>query len=143
VPIGQLTLLDWSRNATPDLWPTALEELRGLDHQGRRWIVCGDLCGPRWDNGIMHERIGADAVYLGDANGLVACGQFARNVALGARDAGLPLSRVVVCHHIREVSEALRRLVAPGDSVLVAGSRHLNLVPLVENLERNHAAKAA
>lgn len=143
VPAGKITLLDWSGNATPDLWPTALEELRGLDQKGRSWIVCGDLCSPQWDHGIMHERIGADAVYIGNANGLVACGQFARNMALGARHAGLPPSRVVACRHLREATNAVQRWMVPGDRVLVAGSRHLNMVPLVENLERNQAAKAA
>ncbi|MBN1851119.1 MAG: hypothetical protein JW829_00285 [Pirellulales bacterium] len=143
VPIGPCMLLDWSRNATADLWSRALEELRGLDMHGRRWIVCGDLCSLQWDHGAMHRRIGTDAVRLGNASGLVACGQFAHLVILGAQGAGLSPARTIACRHIRQAIDFLRYHLAAGDSLLVAGSRHLNIVPVVEYFEQHHRTQAA
>ena len=135
-----VTVLDWSQDATVDRWSSALEELRGFPTHHRRWVALGDLCGPRWDTGAMHRKLGLDTVSMGAADGVVACGQFARDVALGARDAGLSISQAVACRTVTEAIVGAERLLTPGDILLVAGSRHLNMMLLVAAIEKRRAA---
>ncbi len=140
---GQHTVLDVSRYASPDMLTTALFELRGTHAVGRRAIVCGDLCSPRWDSGDLHAHWGLQAAAVGDAEYLIACGRFSREVATGAREGGLSATAVVACRSVSEGIAELRTRLTSGDTLLVVGSRHLAMSPVVRMVLTSHHAPLA
>ncbi len=135
-------VLDAARHATPDMLTDALMELRGLKATGRRWVVAGDLCSPRWDSGDVHRQLGAQAVVAGGVDRLVACGRFAPQIAEGACEVGLRESHAEACPRIVDAIHVLRAELLPGDVVLTLGSRHLAMTPIVRLLSSNTAAAA-
>ena len=60
-------------------------------------------------------------VRRGAAELLVSCGISGREVGIGARDAGLALSSVVVCHKPQAGGQVVASRLAPGDTVLLLG----------------------
>jgi len=79
----------------------ALEILRGFRATGRRVVLCNtSMLTPGRQNGrSLVEKGGAQAV--------VSCGVHGRDLAIGARDAGLDLASVVVCPDVKAACEAL------------------------------------
>jgi UDP-N-acetylmuramoyl-tripeptide--D-alanyl-D-alanine ligase len=81
----------------------------------------------------FHEEAGRQAVRLGwDA--LAAVGPLARDIARGARAAGMAPERVREWGSSAEAAEALPDLLCPGDLVLVKGSRGVRLETIVARL---------
>ena len=135
-----VAVLDWSESASVDRWRDALKELRAFNTSGRRWVAVGDLCGPRWDTGAMHRQVGADAVAIGDATGVLGCGQFATEIAGGACNAGANAENAVACGSIPIAIATVHAKTRRGDVLLVAGSRHLNMRLLIDAMSRKKAA---
>jgi len=93
----------------------ALEILQGFRATGRRVVLCNtSALTPGRQNG-------RSLVEKGDAQAVVSCGPHARDLAIGARDAGLDLASVVVCRDVKSACEALVNQLAPGDTVLLWG----------------------
>lgn len=125
-----LTILDDTYNASPPAMLAALEVLAGLP--GRPVAVLGEMLelGPLHD--AAHREVGAGAARV--AAELVVVGPGAAGIADGAAAAGLEASRI---HRVadREAAIAvLRRVVRPGDAVLVKASRGAALESIVEAL---------
>ena len=131
------TLLDCCQNASPDMMQQAFRELQKYPTTGKRWVVCGDYCSQRWDDGVMHRQLGSQAITDGSADRVIGCGQFGREIAIGARDAGMPMSSVTVCRQVHEAVQFLKRNLSAGDAVLVAGTRHMNMLPLIEAIQQS------
>ncbi|HEY2827529.1 MAG TPA: UDP-N-acetylmuramoyl-tripeptide--D-alanyl-D-alanine ligase, partial [Pirellulales bacterium] len=82
-------LIDDSYNASPSAMRAALELLREVEAPGERVVVCGDMkelgeTGRHW-----HRKIGEEVVTRCGADRLIACGDFAADVVLAAREAGM------------------------------------------------------
>lgn len=126
-----VTLLDDCYNANPASMSAALATLAGLAGPGRRAVaVLGDMLELGALEGEAHRALGEEAARSGVA-ALAAFGPRARATAEAARAAGLD------AFHTEDV-EALvrwaRATVAPGDVLLVKGSRGMKLERLVEAL---------
>ncbi len=121
----------------------ALELLRNFESPGRRIVVCGDMRELGEASHEFHRRLGDEVVTLCGADLLVACGQHAQEVAAGARLAGMSPTRVMACRSPEETIPLLRQTIAPGDVVLVKGSRALAMERLVSALESRSLARAA
>ena len=93
----------------------ALELLRGFRATGRRVVFCDTSCL------IAGRQLGSEMVESGSANVLVSCGKHGRDLAIGARDAGLDLTSVIVCKDSHAASEVLACRLIPGDTVLLWG----------------------
>ena len=96
-----------------------LEQFRDLDVPGRRIVVCADLPNSESGSADWHREIGAAIVRISEADLLVACGQSACDLVVGARDAGMPLSRAIACRHPDEALPILDASVVCGDVVLL------------------------
>ena len=125
---GEVTVVDDSYNASPAAVAAALELLRGAG--GRRIAVIGDMRELGTLSDAAHEDAGRDAARSVDV--LVGVGELAVRMVESARAAGLTNA-----HHASDAAEALvilRRLMRPGDTVLVKGSRAIGLDALADAL---------
>ncbi|MCS7038845.1 MAG: UDP-N-acetylmuramoyl-tripeptide--D-alanyl-D-alanine ligase [Anaerolineae bacterium] len=124
------TLIDDTYNASPPSTIAALNLLADL--QGRRIAVLGDMLelGSYAETG--HRLVGGRAAAVVDE--LVTVGTLARWIADEAARLGLPAARI---HPVADADAAfavLQELIAPGDFVLIKGSRALGLEHLVQRL---------
>ncbi|MEK7860615.1 MAG: UDP-N-acetylmuramoylalanyl-D-glutamate--2,6-diaminopimelate ligase, partial [Chloroflexota bacterium] len=85
-----------------------------------------------------HEDVGRDAA--GSADVLIGVGELAETIVRSAREAGM-----AGAHHAGDAAEALvllRRLMRPGDTVLVKGSRAIGLDAVADALAPASGAAA-
>ncbi len=129
------TVIDDSYNASPAATRAALRvlgELRGT----RRIAVLGDMLELGTLSADAHESVGREAARGCDL--LIGVGELAATIVGAARREGLVLG-----YRAQDGAEALvllRRLVRPGDTVLVKGSRALALDELADALVAPTAA---
>jgi len=128
------TIINDAYNASPMAMTAALELLRDFDARGRRIVVCGDMNELGEEASELHRRLGDQMVSLCGADLLFACGQHAPYVVAGARAAGMPAARSILCAAAEDALPRLAQTVIPGDVVLVKGSRTLEMERIVEAL---------
>ena len=128
------TLLHDCDDVTFESVRAALEHLRDYDVPGRRVVVCGDVAGIPALGNDAYRRIGEDIVTVCGADLLIACGHSSREVILGARDAGMPLTRAIACRRPDESLPILDASLAPGDAVLVKDSQDRHMSCVIEAL---------
>ena len=124
------TLIDDTYNAAPDSTIAALNLLD--DMPGTRIAVLGDMLelGTYTQEGHVRVARRASAV----SNRLVVVGTLGRLIGEEALRAGMPPGRVFFAADNAQVVEYLKRLLKPGDHVLVKGSRGLHMEEIVEGL---------
>ena len=131
---GDIRLVDDTYNANPESMAAAVDTLTRM-RGGRRTIaVLGDMLelGPQSEQ--LHRDIGKA---VGDAgiDRLFATGSFAAAVAEGARDGGMGGDRIFIGTKIA-IIDRLAHQLAPGDLVLVKGSRGMAMEQVVEAISR-------
>jgi UDP-N-acetylmuramoyl-tripeptide--D-alanyl-D-alanine ligase len=102
-------------NANPISMRAALDHLRSMEVSGRRLAVLGDMYELGPDAALYHRELGAHARDLG-IGPIVGVGELARDYA---PDHWAP--------HAETAVPILEGLLAPGDAVLVKGSRAVGL----------------
>jgi UDP-N-acetylmuramoyl-tripeptide--D-alanyl-D-alanine ligase len=123
---GDIVVVNDCYNANPMSMRAALDDL-AASAPGRRVAVLGDMLelGPEEDR--FHAEIGAHAREAG-VDVLVAVGPRAAHFADGYGD-------VVALPDAQAAAAAVRALLAPGDTVLVKGSRGVGLEVIARTLE--------
>jgi UDP-N-acetylmuramoyl-tripeptide--D-alanyl-D-alanine ligase len=124
-------VLDDCYNSSPVALEAAVVAL-GLVPGLRRIAVVGDMLelgetGPR-----LHREAGRGLA--GRVDVVVGIGPLAQEIVLGAREAGLPAAALVHFADAASASEAVARLVTPGDAVLVKASRGMRLEQVIDAL---------
>jgi len=127
--IHGVQFLDDSYNANPDSMKAALRTLVELDADGRKIAVLGEMreLGDKSESG--HREVGETAAAL-KVDHLIAIGNVAATMADAAKRAGLQNSSVVAS--TAEAAELLAELAAPGDLVLIKGSRLARTEQVIE-----------
>jgi len=120
----------------------ALELLRGFRAAGRRVVLCDTLSLTAGSQSEDRE-LGHALVEEAGAEVLITCGTTGRDVAVGARDAGLNLASVVVCREATGACGVLADLLAPGDTILLLGIQQSVCDQLVETLNKRSSPKVA
>ena len=130
--LGGVTVMDDSYNANPDSLRAALTWLSEAPAAGRRWAALGDMLELGEAGPDLHRAAGEAAAALG-LDGLVATGPLSRELVAGARAAGLASAR----HHdtIDALAADLAAALAPGDLLLVKGSRGMAMEGVLDALE--------
>lgn len=127
-----VTLLDDCYNANPSSMSAALATLAELAARsgGRPLAVLGDMLelGPAAEE--AHRALGAEAARVVKALG--AFGPSSGRLAEGARAAGLPAADLFQGEDVAALSAWVRGRLAPGDVLLVKGSRGMRLERVVE-----------
>jgi UDP-N-acetylmuramoyl-tripeptide--D-alanyl-D-alanine ligase len=135
--IGGVQFLDDSYNANPDSMKAALRTLVELDADGKRIAVLGEMheLGDESERG--HREVGETAAAL-NIDQLIVIGSVAAAIANAARHAGLENTTVV--NSTSEAAEVLSQIAAPGDLVLVKGSRAARTERVIEAIRNPHSA---
>ena len=121
------TVIDDCYNAAPDSMRAALALLIDTPAQ-RRWAVLGDM-RELGDAAVeQHHELGCWVGKLGLA-GLVTVGELGRHIGEGAHEAGL--KTVTEAPDNATAAADLKARLAPGDAVLVKGSRAMLMEEIV------------
>jgi len=132
--IGGIQFIDDSYNANPDSMKAALRTLMELDSDGRRIAVLGEMgeLGAESEHG--HREVG-EAAAAQRIDELIAVGsKGATTIARAAEKAGLKNSVAVGSQE--EAAELLEKSAAPGDLVLVKGSRAARMEGVLEEFAK-------
>jgi UDP-N-acetylmuramoyl-tripeptide--D-alanyl-D-alanine ligase len=128
--------LDDSYNANPDSMKAALHTLVELDADGKRIAVLGEMreLGSESEHG--HREVGETAAAL-KLDHLITIGNIAATIAQAAEHAGLEKS--VAVQSTLEAAELLSEIAAPGDLVLIKGSRAARTEEVIERFRLHHS----
>ena len=124
-------VLDDSYNANADSMLAALETLHDLPCSGRRIAVLGDMAELGPHTAEAHREIGQRSAELG-VDRLVTVGKFAHETAQAAEAAGL--KDVSEFADVPSAAAAVKKIVKPGDVVLLKASRATGLEKVGEAL---------
>jgi len=131
---GEILLIDESYNANPASMAATLKSLGEEREIVRRIAVLGPMreLGPH--SADLHAAL-APAVLAAQVNRLILIGDEMRPLdeALGDR---VPVDRV---DSVEEATDSLRRMIRPGDAVLVKASNSVGLAKLVESMAKEPA----
>jgi UDP-N-acetylmuramoyl-tripeptide--D-alanyl-D-alanine ligase len=128
--VGGVQFLDDSYNANPDSMKAALHTLVELDSDGKRIAVLGEMRELGGESEHGHREVGEIAAAL-KIDHLIVIGETAVAIADGATRAGLQNTAVV--SSTSEAADLLHDIVAPGDLVLIKGSRAARTEEVIEH----------
>jgi UDP-N-acetylmuramoyl-tripeptide--D-alanyl-D-alanine ligase len=134
--IGGVHFLDDSYNANPDSMKAALRTLVELDTEGKRIAVLGEMRELGAESERGHRQVGETAASLA-VDQLITIGDVAEAIAEGARAAGM--SNVSSVPSTREAADFLGEIAAPGDLVLIKGSRAAKTEEVIEQFRSRHS----
>ena len=129
-----VNLLNDCYNANPGSMAMALSTLMELRDRGRAAAALGDMLELGLGAAADHRALGRLAARLG-LDLLVIYGKLRQEVADGAVEAGLAPDRIFPVESRAEGARILRELLAPGDWLLVKGSRSMHMEGLIDRLE--------
>ena len=129
---GGLAVIDDSYNSSPDAAKSSLSVLCGSQAEGKKVAVLADMLELGAFSRQGHFEVGAFAAESG-IDALVTVGTEARAIAEGARSVRPELS-CTVCESNVEALAVLKKMLAPGDTVLVKGSRGMKTDEIVRGL---------
>jgi UDP-N-acetylmuramoyl-tripeptide--D-alanyl-D-alanine ligase len=128
-------VVDDSYNASPAATMAALHALAATPAAGRRIAVLGDMLELGYSSQELHRACGRAAADAG-VDVLVAIGgNDADALAAGAREGGLAGDRIHRFTDSHQAADAIAALIAPGDLVLVKGSRGTRTDLVVDRLK--------
>ena len=153
---GDITIIDDAYNASPVSMKAAIEALSGAE--GRKICVLGNMYELGDDSRQMHYDVGRFAAEKG-VDVLFVCGDLAEDIAKGALGISLkadlkeslrdeytevmmtsPDSAVVPVFYVyddnAEMTEKIREILKPGDTVLVKASNGMKFSEVVEDLSK-------
>src|SRR5947208_14333593 len=133
--IDGIEFIDDSYNANPDSMKAALRTLVELDAEGRRIAVLGEMGELGAESERGHREVGEAAAAL-RIDELIAVGEAGAGIARAAHDAGLENS--VAVNSADEAAERLGKNAAPGDLILVKGSRAARMERVLEEFAKRH-----
>ena len=133
--IDGIQFIDDSYNANPDSMKAALRTLVELDADGRRIAVLGEMGELGSESERGHREVGEAAAAL-RIDELIAVGAAGAGIARAAHNAGLENS--VAVDSADEAAERLGKNAAPGDLILVKGSRSARMERVLEVFAKRH-----
>ena len=138
--INGVQFLDDSYNANPDSMKAALQTLVELDADGKKIAVLGEMreLGTETERG--HEEVGEAAAAFG-IDHLIGIGEMGAIISRAAGKAGLEKSNVV--GSTSEAAELLLEIAAPGDLILIKGSRLARTEDVIEAFAKQSSPESA
>jgi UDP-N-acetylmuramoyl-tripeptide--D-alanyl-D-alanine ligase len=130
---SNILVINDSYNSNPLSLRAALNYLRGKD--GRRIAVLGDMLELGEESEKLHREAGAWVKEAG-VSFLILIGEKAKFIGEGAIEKGFPPQNVAYFPEKEGVVSFIREILEEGDTVLVKGSRKLQLEQIVEELRK-------
>lgn len=131
-------------NANPASMKAAVQLLAQAEAGRKKIAVLGDMLELGPGTVQMHQDVGGFVAHQG-VDQLIACGPLARNLAEGARRAGMDRTRILEVPEAMAAAAAVKTMAKQGDVVLVKASRGMKLEQVVQALQgtRRVATKAS
>lgn len=127
-----VTIVNDAYNANPRAMRESISTVVALPAE-RRIFVFGDMLELGEHSHEEHFSLGQ---YIGrNKPGLLyLLGNFSGGVSDGARDAGMQLDRIHCGDDAGEIAESLKRILRPGDLLLIKGSRGMHMEKIVQRI---------
>jgi UDP-N-acetylmuramoyl-tripeptide--D-alanyl-D-alanine ligase len=129
------TIIDDTYNANPLSMQAACLCLRDWPARGHKLLIVGDMLELGAETQKSHQELGACIAAI-NVDHLLAFGDNADLVSLGALGAGMRPHRVANCRELDSLLTVLDCWLAPGDVVLVKGSRAMRMERVVQWLKQ-------
>lgn len=120
-----IVLIEDTYNANPLSVKAALTALDEMGGSGDRIAVLGDMLELGESSAELHRSVGEFAATHCDR--LLLFGQESREIAAGARQAGMSADRITPCESHNEAAQSLLQAARPGDRILIKGSRGMKM----------------
>ncbi|OGX33843.1 MAG: hypothetical protein A3C36_01505 [Omnitrophica WOR_2 bacterium RIFCSPHIGHO2_02_FULL_52_10] len=133
--VGTCWLINDSYNANPLSLESAIRTLGALRIKGKRIAVVGDMLELGARSVALHQSAGRMIARSG-TDIVLTTGRHARHTARAAKETGSGI-RAVHCADLSGVHRWLKRVCAPGDAILVKGSRGMRLERTVDYLKKS------
>jgi len=131
VEVDGVTIFNDAYNANFESMLVALREYARLPVSGRRVVVCGDMLELGEQSPRIHWEIGKRVAAWG-FDLLVAVGEEARHLVMGAAANGMRHENIVHCPNTNAAGLVLPELLEPRDTLLLKASRGMKLERLVD-----------
>ncbi|TSC77090.1 MAG: UDP-N-acetylmuramoyl-tripeptide--D-alanyl-D-alanine ligase [Parcubacteria group bacterium Gr01-1014_31] len=132
--IKRSAIIDDSYNSSPSAAAAAVRLLDSVpSRDGQKFAVLGDMLELGRIAGRAHRELGA-LVATSRTDILVAVGELSRDIARGAREAGMPEERVFTFPDAATAGRFLQDRLEPGDVLLVKGSQGVRMERVVKEL---------
>ena len=128
-----MTVINDAYNANPSSMKSAMNTLKSFACQGRKIAVLGDMFELGDLSQSAHYTVGQLAAHI-PVDRLFLLGEYARDTAKGAMDAGLTASRIVIGESHEHLATELAHQLREGDLVLCKASRGMTLEKVVEHM---------
>jgi UDP-N-acetylmuramyl pentapeptide synthase len=134
---GGVRIVNDTYNANPDSVRSALETLSLMHCRGKRIVILADMLELGADAAREHREIGK-AIDRKDVGVVLTFGPMGRLIADNARtDVARHFSKK------RQLAAFAKKVISPGDLVLVKGSRGMKMEEIVTDLQETLGRKAA
>ncbi|MFA6393759.1 MAG: Mur ligase family protein [Patescibacteria group bacterium] len=127
-------IIDDSYNASPQACLNALDVLKNLEAAGGgKWAVFGEMLELGSYTSAGHREVGARAAEL-DIDHLVTVGERAREIARGAKEAGLDEDRIYNFDENSAAGKFIEDRIKKGDIILIKGSQGARMEKIVKEI---------
>jgi len=130
ITVGDYTILNDTYNASPASMAAAISTLVSVS-DGRRVAVLGDMLELGDIAVSAHRQIG-EKLANEKIDVVITVGELARHIAAAAQESGM--DGAVACADHAAAQRELSRLLKPGDTILVKGSRGMKMEQIVDYL---------
>lgn len=135
---NDITVIDDTYNAGPESVQASLDVLADLPDLRRRIAVLGDMLELGEKTAELHRGVGMHAAQKG-IYALVTVGENAALMGEAFREM-CPEHPVYSCDTTEEAERALRKIILPGDGILVKGSHAMHMDEIVKVLKEEFLA---
>lgn len=122
------TVIEDCYNASPESMHAAFDVIRGTERKGKTYLVLGDMLELGEYSSRMHYDVGLDAARLAP-DGVWLFGKYAPDYLRGLKEGGSGAG--IIAEGKIRAAEQIASLLAPGDILLVKGSRGMKLEELL------------
>jgi len=124
-----------SYNANPESMRAAFRTVGAAKRSGSFVAALGDMLELGEQSAELHRKVGEDAAGMG-VGSLFTMGDFASDIASGAKAAGMSESDISICEDHEQLCRGVEERIKAGDILLVKGSRGMKMEVLVEYLKQ-------
>jgi UDP-N-acetylmuramoyl-tripeptide--D-alanyl-D-alanine ligase len=132
-------LINDSYNSSPAALHAMIKVLVATPNYRRRILAAGEMRELGTTSPELHREAGRAAAQTGKIDWLIGVEGDAAQIVEGAVGAGLPRAQTKTFSSSEEAAKFLADFVAPGDLLLVKGSRGVKMERIVERLLAMHA----
>jgi UDP-N-acetylmuramoyl-tripeptide--D-alanyl-D-alanine ligase len=133
-------LINDSYNSSPAALHAMVEVLAATPNFQRRILAAGEMRELGASSPMLHREAGIFTAKTGKVDWVVGVEGDAREIVEGAVSAGIPRAQTRFFSSSEDAARFLEGLIAPGDMLLVKGSRGVKMERIVEALLTHHAA---